>query len=34
MFAQRNLSAQIVAADGDYIWQVRRNQSALYDDIA
>jgi predicted transposase YbfD/YdcC len=34
LFAQRSLSAQIVAAGGEYIWQVRRNQPELYDDIA
>jgi len=34
MFAQRNLSAQIVAAEGDYIWTVKKNQAELYDDIA
>jgi predicted transposase YbfD/YdcC len=34
MFAQRNLSAQVLAAGGDYIWQVRRNQRQLYEDIA
>lgn len=33
MFAQRNLSAQIVAAGGDYIWTVKKNQPELYDDI-
>lgn len=33
MVAQRALSAQIVAAVGDYIWTVKRNQRELYDDI-
>src|SRR5262249_49989008 len=34
LFAQRNLSAQIVAAGGDYLWTVKGNQPALRDDIA
>jgi predicted transposase YbfD/YdcC len=34
LFAQRNLSTQIIAAAGAYIWQVRRNQRQLYEDIA
>lgn len=33
MFAQRNLSIQIVAGGGDYIWKVKGNQSELLDDI-
>ena len=33
MFAQRELSAQIVAAEGDYVWTVKDNQSALRQDI-
>jgi predicted transposase YbfD/YdcC len=33
MFAQRTLSAQIVAAGGDYLWTVKKNQRELYDDI-
>ncbi|MDQ2807510.1 MAG: ISAs1 family transposase [Chloroflexota bacterium] len=31
--AQRNLSAQIVAASGDYLWTVKANQPALLDEI-
>ena len=34
MFAQRRLSAQIVAGAGDYLWTVKKNQPELYDDIA
>jgi predicted transposase YbfD/YdcC len=34
LFAQRNLSAQIVAAGGDYLWTVKGNQPTLRDDIA
>ena len=34
MFAQRTLSAQIVAGAGDYLWTVKKNQPELYDDIA
>ena len=33
-FTQRNLSAQIVAAGGDYVWKVKENQPTLYQDIA
>lgn len=33
MFAQRNLSAQIVEAGGDYCWIVKENQPTLYDDL-
>lgn len=33
LFAQRNLSAQIVAAGGDYLWTVKANQPALLDEI-
>ena len=33
LFAQRNLSAQIIAAGGDYVWTVKANQPALLDDI-
>jgi predicted transposase YbfD/YdcC len=33
MFAQRELSAQIVAAEGDYVWTVKDNQSTLRQDI-
>ena len=34
MFAQRELSAQIVAAGGEYLWTVKDNQSTLRQDIA
>jgi predicted transposase YbfD/YdcC len=34
IFAQRNLSVQIVEAGGDYIWTVKGNQETLRDDIA
>lgn len=34
MFAQRELSAQIVAAGGEYVWTVKDNQSTLRQDIA
>jgi predicted transposase YbfD/YdcC len=34
IFAQRNLSVQIVEAGGDYIWTVKGNQESLRDDIA
>ncbi len=34
MFAQRKLSLQIVAAGGDYLWDVKGNQPALQEDIA
>jgi predicted transposase YbfD/YdcC len=33
MFAQRNVSTQIVEAGGDYLWVVKENQRALYDDL-
>jgi predicted transposase YbfD/YdcC len=33
MFAQHNLSAQIVEAGGDYCWIVKENQPTLYDDL-
>ncbi len=33
LFAQRNLSTQIVAAGGDYCWIVKENQPRLYDDL-
>jgi predicted transposase YbfD/YdcC len=33
MFAQRDLSAQIVAAGGDYAWTVKDNQTELRQDI-
>ena len=34
MFAQRELSRQIVEAGGDYVWTVKDNQSTLRQDIA
>jgi predicted transposase YbfD/YdcC len=34
LFTQRELSAQIVAAGGDYVWKVKHNQPQLRDDIA
>jgi predicted transposase YbfD/YdcC len=34
MFAQRNLSIQIVEAKGDYVWKVKGNQETLEADIA
>lgn len=34
MFAQRNLSVQIVAAGGEYVWTVKKNQRQLYEDIS
>ena len=34
MFAQRELSLQIVQAEGDYGWTVKDNQSSLKQDIA
>jgi predicted transposase YbfD/YdcC len=34
MLAQRELSAQIVAAGGDYVWTVKGNQDRLEEDIA
>ena len=33
MFAQRELSLQIIAADGEYVWTVKDNQSTLRQDI-
>jgi predicted transposase YbfD/YdcC len=33
MFAQRTLSVQIVAAGGDYLWEVKGNQPALQAEI-
>ena len=33
MFAQRNLSTQIVEAGGDYLWIVKENQRTLLDDL-
>jgi len=33
MFTQRTLSLQIVAAGGDYLWDVKGNQPMLQDDI-
>jgi predicted transposase YbfD/YdcC len=33
MFAQRNVSTQIVEAGGDYLWVVKENQPTLYDDL-
>jgi len=33
MFAQHNLSTQIVEAGGDYCWIVKENQPSLYDDL-
>ncbi len=34
MFAQREISAQIVQAEGDYVWTVKDNQPQLCHDIA
>lgn len=34
MFAQRDLSRQIVEAGGDYVWTVKDNQSTVRQDIA
>jgi len=34
LFAQRNLSIQIVEAGGDYVWKVKGNQPTLERDIA
>ena len=34
LFAQRNLSIQIVQAKGDYVWKVKGNQETLEADIA
>lgn len=33
MFAQRNISAQIVGGGGDYLWKVKENQPELLSDI-
>ena len=33
MYAQRQLSIQIVEAGGDYCWIVKENQKTLYDDL-
>lgn len=33
MFAQRNLSVQVVKGGGDYLWKVKENQPELLDDI-
>jgi predicted transposase YbfD/YdcC len=33
LLAQRNLSVQIVEAGGDYLWAVKENQIALYQDL-
>jgi len=33
MFAQRNLSAQVVKGGGDYLWKVKENQPELLEDI-
>jgi predicted transposase YbfD/YdcC len=33
MFAQRNLSVQVVKGGGDYLWKVKENQAELLDDI-
>lgn len=33
MFAQRNLSRQIVEDGGDYLWIIKQNQPTLYDDL-
>lgn len=34
LYAQRKLSAQIVAEGGDYLWKVKGNQGGLRDEIA
>lgn len=34
LFAQRELSVQIVEGGGDYVWTVKANQPQLYQDIA
>jgi predicted transposase YbfD/YdcC len=34
LFAQRSLSAHIVAVGGDYLWRVKSNQAGLRDEIA
>lgn len=33
MFAQRELSRQVVASGGDYVWSVKENQRGLHSDI-
>lgn len=33
LFAQRNLSAPIIAAGGDYVWTVKANQPALLEEV-
>ena len=33
MFTQRNLSVQVTAQGGDYLWFVKENQPTLYEDI-
>ena len=33
MFAQRNLSVQVIAQGGDYLWFVKENQPTLYEDV-
>ncbi len=33
MFAQRNLSVEVVKGGGDYLWKVKENQPGLLDDI-
>ena len=33
MFAQRNLSVQVVEGGGDYLWKVKDNQGRLLEDI-
>ena len=34
MLTQRDLSAQVVSAGGEYLWPVKENQPQLYEDIA
>lgn len=33
MFTQRNLSVQVTAQGGDYLWFVKENQPTLYEDV-
>lgn len=33
MFTQRNLSVQVTAQGGDYLWIVKENQPTLYEDV-
>lgn len=33
MFTQRNLSVQIMAQSGDYLWYVKDNQARLHEDV-